>query len=82
VVVTDVYGAGEDPVPGVSGRLIVEALADASPETPARYVAHRSEAAALVAEEMRAGDLVLTLGAGDITTLADEVRERVAGRRP
>ena len=72
VVVTDVYGAGEEPVPGVTGKLVVEALAEASPGKRVIYLPRRSEVAAFLAREVRPGDLVLTLGAGDITMVGDE----------
>jgi UDP-N-acetylmuramate--alanine ligase len=78
VVVTDVYGAGEDPIPGVSGRLVAAAVEAAAPGRRVTYLPHRSEIAAFVAREIRGGDIVLSLGAGDITTLADEVRDRTA----
>lgn len=73
VVVTDVYAAREDPVPGVSGKLIVEAACEAAPGKRIAYLPHLDEAAAFVASEARSGDLVLTLGAGDITTLPDRL---------
>jgi UDP-N-acetylmuramate--alanine ligase len=78
VVVTDVYGAGEDPIPGVSGRLVAAAVEAAASGTRVTYLPHRSEIASFVAREIRGGDIVLSLGAGDITTLADEVRDRTA----
>jgi UDP-N-acetylmuramate--alanine ligase len=80
VVVTDVYGAGEEPIPGVSGRLLVEALEAASPGTPVVYVARRSEIADFLAQEVRPGDLVLTLGAGDVTMVSDEAMSRLEER--
>ncbi len=73
VVVTDVYAAGEKPVPGVTGALIAEAVASAGTEVI--YVPHRSELAAQVAGLVRQGDLLLSLGAGDITGLATELIE-------
>ncbi|MGH2675495.1 MAG: UDP-N-acetylmuramate--L-alanine ligase [Actinomycetota bacterium] len=72
VVVTDVYGAGEQPVPGVTGKLVVDALVEASPGKRAVYLPRRSEVAPFLAREVRSGDLVLTLGAGDITMVGDE----------
>jgi len=72
VVVTDVYAAGELAIPGVSGKLLVEALAAAKPGKRLVYLPHRSDVARFLAQEMREGDLVLTLGAGDITAVADE----------
>lgn len=70
VVVTDVYAAREDPEPGVTGALITDRMT-----TPGRgrFVADRTEAASAVAALARPGDLVLTVGAGDVTQLAPVV---------
>jgi UDP-N-acetylmuramate--alanine ligase len=73
VVVSDVYGAGEPPVPGVSGRLVAEAVATADPERRVVYVPTWAELVATVAGLLRPGDLCLTLGAGDLTRLPDEL---------
>lgn len=73
VVVTDVYGAREDPVPGVTGKLVVEAACEAAPGRRVAYLPRLDEAAGFVRAQLRAGDLVLSLGAGDITSLADRV---------
>jgi UDP-N-acetylmuramate--alanine ligase len=71
VVVTDVYGAGEPPVPGVSGKLVADAVAAHRPSV--RYAPTRDELLDVVAAELRAGDLCCTLGAGDLTTFPDEL---------
>jgi UDP-N-acetylmuramate--alanine ligase len=70
VVVTDVYAAREDPDPDVSGDTIVQRV-----PTPDRatFVADRHEAARAVAAAAAPGDLVLTVGAGDVTELGAEV---------
>jgi UDP-N-acetylmuramate--alanine ligase len=70
VVVTDVYAAREDPDPEISGDTIVQRV-----PTPgrARYVADAHDAARAVAEAAGAGDLVLTVGAGDVTRLGAEI---------
>ncbi len=77
VVLTDVYGAGEEPIPGISGRLLVDALEAATPGTRVVYLPHRSDIAPFLVQEVRAGDLVLTLGAGDITAVLDEVLDGI-----
>jgi len=69
LVVAGIYGAGEEPRPGVTGRLV----ADASGHPAVTYVEDRSALAATVRGLLRPGDLCLTLGAGDITSLADEL---------
>ena len=77
VVVTDIYAAGETPRPGVTGKLVVDAVLDAHPETQITYVARLGEVAELLAEQLTAGDLCLTLGAGDLTSVPDAVLERL-----
>jgi UDP-N-acetylmuramate--alanine ligase len=78
VVLTDVYAAGETPEPGVTGKLLVDALQEASPKTRTIYLPHRSELAGFLAREIREGDLVLTLGAGDVTFVAEETQGLLA----
>jgi UDP-N-acetylmuramate--alanine ligase len=73
VAVTDVYGAGEPPVPGVSGKLVADAVAAGSPTTPVIYAPSRDELRRSVAALLEPGDLCCTLGAGDLTTLPDEL---------
>lgn len=71
VVVLDVYLAREDPEPGVDGALVaahVPLAADA-----VRFVPDRDDVAAVVAELAAPGDLVLTLGAGDVTRVGPDV---------
>jgi UDP-N-acetylmuramate--alanine ligase len=72
VVVTDVYGAGERPIPGVTGKLVVDSAAEASRGKRVVYLPHRWEVAPFLAGEVRPGDLVITLGAGDITMVGEE----------
>ncbi|WP_305849631.1 glutamate ligase domain-containing protein, partial [Pseudonocardia lacus] len=71
VVVLEVYGAREDPEPGVSGALI----ADAVPLPPERvkFVPRWADVPAVVAGLASSGDLVVTMGAGDVTVLAPEI---------
>ncbi|MGH2793391.1 MAG: UDP-N-acetylmuramate--L-alanine ligase [Actinomycetota bacterium] len=79
-VVTDVYGAGEQPVPGVAGKSVVDGLLAARPRARVAYVPKRGEVADFVAGRVEPGDLVLTIGAGDITMLADEVLNALSER--
>ena len=72
-VITEVYGAGESAVPGVSGRLVADAVAQNRPDLPLHYVAGRSELRRAVAAILQPGDLCCTLGAGDLTSLPDEL---------
>ena len=82
VVVTDVYGAREQPVPGVTGKLIVDAVCEAAPGRQVAYLPRLEEAAAYVLGQLRAGDLLLSMGAGDITTLPQRVMDTERAERP
>lgn len=73
IVLTDVYSAGETPIPGVTGKTIVEAIIGAEPRSRVAYLPHRAEIPEFVARYARDGDLVITMGAGDVTTLGPEI---------
>ena len=75
--VTDVYPSGEAPRPGVSGRLVVDAVLRDRPGMDVRYVARREDLVAALASELRDGDLCLTMGAGDLTAVPDQLRVRL-----
>jgi UDP-N-acetylmuramate--alanine ligase len=72
VVVTGLDGASEDPIPGVSGRLVVEGLLDRHPQTPLAYLPEWDALRDLPWRFARPGDLVVTLGCGDITRVHDD----------
>jgi UDP-N-acetylmuramate--alanine ligase len=76
--VTEIYPAREEPVAGVSGRLIVDELAVARPGMRIGWAPELERAAELVASWARPGDTVLTLGAGDVDRSAPMVLERLA----
>jgi UDP-N-acetylmuramate--alanine ligase len=75
VVVAEVYGAREAPIPGVTGRLVYDAVLRKG--TPAEFAPDRAELLDLVAGAVHSGDVVLTLGAGDITTLGPDLLARL-----
>ncbi len=71
LLLTDVYAASEDPIAGVSGSALAEAVR-ACGHRDASYVP-RAELAAAARERVQPGDIVLTLGAGDITRVGPEL---------
>jgi UDP-N-acetylmuramate--alanine ligase len=76
VVVADIYGAREAPVPGVSGQLVSNAAAQAGADV--HFVADRPSLAGVVRGLVHPGDLVLILGAGDITRIGPELLASLA----
>lgn len=86
VIVMDVYAAREDPMPGVSGALITDRLVlvhgDGGPaEETVRFVPSWSDVAPLVARIAEPGDLVVTVGAGDVTMIGPEILRLLSQRR-
>lgn len=73
VVLMDVYSAGETPIPGVSGKTVVESLLDHDGRSQVAYLPHRSHVAEFVAGRVSPGDLVMTMGAGDVTAIGPEI---------
>ena len=73
VVLMEIYGAREDPVPGVSSALIADALAAIRPDVDVEVVTSWSDVAGVAAAKAREGDLVLTVGAGDVTMIGPEI---------
>jgi len=76
VVALDVYAAREDPEPGVDGGLVIRGVA------AGRFVPDRAAAVAAVAAAARPGDVVLTLGAGDVTELVPAVLDALGAAAP
>ena len=76
--VTDIYPAREEPLPGVTGRLIVDGLAGVRPGMRIGWAPALDDAVRLVAGWARPGDTILTLGAGDVDRAAPLILERVA----
>lgn len=78
IIVNDIYSAGEKPIEGVSARLIISAIE----KHEGRDVIHlpgREETVDFLAREARPGDLVLTMGAGDVWTAGAKLVQRLKG---
>lgn len=75
VVLTEVYGAGEEPEPGVSGKLLVDAVLHRRPRSQVAYIPKRAGIASYLRDSVRQGDLVITMGAGDVWTVGTELLE-------
>ncbi len=78
VIVTDVYGAREQPEPGVTGKIVADAaVADGAFVV---YEPDRSRVSQVVTDLVREGDVVVTLGAGDITRVGRDVAALLTAR--
>ncbi|BFV56843.1 UDP-N-acetylmuramate--L-alanine ligase [Kitasatospora sp. CMC57] len=79
-VVLDIYPAREDPIPGVTSELIIDAARRAGADVRAEHTF--ADVPGVLAGLARPGDLLLTMGAGDVTNLGPEIVARLAGVAP
>jgi len=78
VAVTEIYRAREEPIEGVSGKLVVDALAETRPGMPVGWTPTVEEAAMFLARRARHGDVALTVGAGDVDRAVPLLLEQLA----
>lgn len=78
VTFMEIYSAGEMPIPGVTGDLLVQAVLARDPEASVRLVERRSVVPAVMAQMAQPGDLIITMGAGDVTAMAPLILEELA----
>ena len=74
LVLTEIYPAGEDPIAGISGETLYQAIKRKG-HLEVEFIPDKSEIAKHLAGKLRAGDIVLTLGAGDIYKIGDALVE-------
>ena len=78
VAVTEVYAARERPVANVSGKLVVDALAERRPGMPLAWTPECEDGARFLVQHARRGDRVLTIGAGDVDRVTPRLLELLA----
>jgi UDP-N-acetylmuramate--alanine ligase len=80
VIITEIYAAREEPIPGVTGALLAERIRVADPEKQVDFVGSREELLQRLEAETRPGDLVITMGAGDIREVGEQLVETLKKR--
>jgi UDP-N-acetylmuramate--alanine ligase len=81
VVLTEIFASGTAPIPGVTGKLVVNAVLDAHPATRLAWLPRRNDLIDYLARELRPGDVCISMGCGDIASLPDELQHRRAELR-
>ncbi len=80
-VIMDIYAGSEEiPIPGVTGKTILDAILRAHPRAQAAYLPHRTDIVAYLADRVRPGDVVFTMGAGDVSLIGPELLREMAER--
>ena len=73
VTFMDVYPAGEAPVPGVSGKTFLNVVLEHEGHPQADFVTHRVDVVPHLMDKLQPGDLVITMGAGDVTAMGPQI---------
>ncbi len=81
VTFMDVYPAGEAPVPGVSGKTFLNVVLEHEGHPQADFVAHRVDVVPHLMNKLENGDLVITMGAGDVTAMGPQIIDALLARR-
>ena len=80
VVITDIYSSGTEPISGVTGQLVVDAILESHPNSRVIYQPSRTNLVEFLADEIKDGDLCISMGCGDISSLPSEVIARRRGK--
>ena len=78
VIITQLYSAFEEPIPGVSGEIVFDAVKQSWPDKPVAYAETLDEALRLALRRIQPGDALFTMGAGDITTLGPRILQALS----
>jgi len=78
--ITGIYPSGEAPRPGITAELIVKVVSEAHPEADVRHVDSLDDLVPAMLDELRAGDLCITLGAGDLTAVPERLLRGLEAR--
>ena len=80
LIITDIYAASEDPIPGVSGEMLAHKIAETTGQK-VRYISGQDKIEETLEREVRPGDLVITMGAGDVTAVGPQVVAALQGEK-
>jgi UDP-N-acetylmuramate--alanine ligase len=73
LVITDVFGSGEQPIPGVTGKLLVDSLTEDGFAGRLAYIPKLQDVSDYLSRNIKKDDIVLIMGAGDITRVTEDL---------
>jgi UDP-N-acetylmuramate--alanine ligase len=80
LIVLDIYAASEQPIPGITGEALAQRIKEEGTKE-ARYLPSFAEAADVIASQAEEGDMILTLGAGNVSHLGPTILEKLQARQ-
>lgn len=78
IIFTNVYAAGEIPIPGISGMTFLQTVLNHEGHPQARYVERLVDVPATFAKYVKSGDLIITMGAGDVTDIGKHILQEIS----
>lgn len=78
VIFMDVFSAGETPIPGVNGKTFMRVVEEHPGHPPIEFVSKRFDVAPIVSRRAKPGDMIITMGAGDVTELGRQILDELA----
>jgi UDP-N-acetylmuramate--alanine ligase len=81
LIVLDIYAASEQPIPGITGEALAQRIKKEESTKNARYLPSFAEAADSIASQAEEGDMILTLGAGNVSHLGPTILEKLQARQ-
>ena len=79
VTFMDVFSAGETPVPGVNGKTFMNVVLESDARPQAAFLARRQEVVPYLVQKLKPGDMIITMGAGDVTAIGPQLIEALNG---
>ena len=73
VTLMEVYPAGETPIPGINGKTVIDSILDKNPRSICAWMPHRLETIPYLLQKLEKGDLLITMGAGDVTSMGSDL---------
>ena len=73
LIITDVYSSGEQPIPGITGKILVDNIIDSGFKNKIVYIPKLQDITEYLELNMKKNDIVLLMGAGDITRVTEEI---------
>ncbi|WCR56860.1 MAG: UDP-N-acetylmuramate--L-alanine ligase [Rickettsia asembonensis] len=80
IYITDIYAAGEEPIEGITSQNLVDKIAKNKHHDKANFLAQLDDAVGVIIDNAASGDMIIMMGAGNISSFANELDGRLSSR--